>query len=150
MTLPHQPEARPSVLPAVIGLFLAGLLILALGFWTATRKNQDPPIPTVTLVRPSADTTVDGALTLEFRTGRKLSLQPAGWGSGRYHLHALVNGSERMPAPADIRSMGGDRYSWVLSALPDSAQIQLVWALPNHQRRSEGASRAIQVSRRLP
>ena len=131
---------RPSLLPAIIGISLAGALILVLGFWVSRRQPADDRQPEVHLLSPGSDTTTNGSVRLQFQTTRPLALQPTGWGAGRFHLHALVNGVERMPAAADIQSLPGGDYQWLLSDLPDSAQVQLVWALPSHQRLTEGAS----------
>ena len=121
---------RPSLLP----------LILVLGFWVSRRPPADDRQPEVRLLSPGADTTSDGSVRLQFQTTRPLELQPTGWGTGRFHLHALVNGVERMPAASDIQALPGGDYQWLLSDLPDSAQVQLVWALPSHQRLPQGAS----------
>jgi hypothetical protein len=139
------PNERPSALPAALGLALAALLILGLGLWTATRRKTDPGSPSVTVIQPARDTVVSHQLTLRFSSSLPLSLQPTGWGAGRYHLHALVNGQERMAAAADIRTLSDSTYEWQLADLPDSARIQLVWALPNHRRLTQGASRLIRV-----
>ena len=136
--------SRPSLLPAVIGLVLAGALILVLGFWTASRPERADH-PTVDLLQPARDTTVTGPLTLVFRTSQRLNMEPTGWGTGRHHIHVLANGIELMPAAADIRPVGNDRYEWVLTSLPDSVQLQLVWALPNHSRLTAGSSRSVLV-----
>ena len=138
---------RPSPLPAVIGIGLAGALILVLGFWVSRRQPADDRQPEVSLLSPGSDTTTDGSVRLQFQTTRPLVLQPTGWGAGRFHLHALVNGVERMPAASDIQPLPGGDYQWLLSDLPDSAQVQLVWALPSHQRLTEGAS-ALRLIRR--
>ena len=140
------PSGRPSALPAAIGVALAALAILGLGLWTASRP--DTAHPTVTLISPAQDTSVSGELALRFRSSRPLVLQPTGWGTGRYHLHVLVNGQERMPGPNDIRALDSDLYQWRLTDLPDSARVQLVWALPNHQRLAEGASHTVRVNSR--
>ena len=138
---------RPSLLPAIIGISLAGALILVLGFWVSGRPPADDGQPEVRLLSPGSDTTTDGAVLLQFQTTRSLALQPTGWGAGRYHLHAMVNGVERMPAAADIQALHDGGYQWLLSDLPDSAQVQLVWALPSHQRLTDGAS-ALRLIRR--
>jgi hypothetical protein len=101
----------------------------------------------VSLLSPGSDTTTNGSIRLHFQTTRPLVLQPTGWGAGRFHLHALVNGMERMPAAADIVALPDGGYQWLLSDLPDSARVQLVWALPSHQRLTEGAS-ALRLIRR--
>ena len=141
---PAAAPSRPSLTPAVIGIALAGALILVLGFWTARRPVRVGH-PQVDLLQPGRDTTVSGPLTLVFRSSQRLAMLPTGWGTGRHHVHVLANGVELMPAAADIRPLGNDRYAWVLAGLPDSAQLQLVWALPNHTRQAAGASRSVLV-----
>jgi hypothetical protein len=121
--------------------------VLVLGFWTAKRPDRADH-PQVDLLHPAGDTTVTGPLTLVFWTSQPLSMQPTGWGTGRHHVHVLANGVELMPAADDIRPLGNDRYAWVLANLPDSAQLQLVWALPNHTRLVEGSSRSVLVRTR--
>jgi hypothetical protein len=138
---------RPSLLPAVIGIGLAGVLILVLGFWVAQRPTAAGQQPEVRIISPAGDTTTDGTVTVRFSTSRPLELLPTGWGAGRYHLHALVNGIERMPAAHDIRPSPAGDYLWTLSDLPDSTELQLVWALPSHQQTGAGAS-AIHLIRR--
>jgi hypothetical protein len=134
----------------VIGFGLAGFLILGLGVWTAKRPPSARRTPQIQLLQPTRDTVISGALTLRFATDAALALQPAGWGTGRFHIHALVNGVEQMPAPTDIRAAGNREYIWTFSDLPDSAEVVLVWALPDHRRTSEGASHAIQVRAQRP
>jgi hypothetical protein len=142
------PGNRPSLLPAIIGISIAGALVLVLGFWIAGRPPAGDRRPDVRILAPSSDTTSDGRLLLEFETSQPLELQPTGWGTGRFHLHALVNGVERMPAANDIQARPRGNYSWLLSDLPDSAVVQLVWALPSHQRLTEGSSETRVVRRR--
>ncbi len=134
------PPTRPSLLPAAIGISVAGAVILVLGFWVSDRSPARNAYPSITILSPVSDTTISGALALDFETGTPIEPLPAGWGAGRYHLHALINGLERMPAPADIQALPNGRYRWTLSGLPDSAVVQLVWALPSHQRLAADAS----------
>jgi hypothetical protein len=142
---------RPSLLPVIIGISLAGALILVLGFWVSRRQPTSADQPRATLDSPARDTTITGPLQLEFRTEPPIRIQPTGWGTGRHHLHVLVNGVERMPAATDIEALGDTAYSWTLTGLPDSADVQLVWALPNHQRLTAGSSQPVRVhTRRRP
>jgi hypothetical protein len=145
---PVSNSRRPSLVPAVIGFAIAGVLILTLGFWTASRRISTRETPLITVLQPAQDTVISGDLTLRFASTIELAIQPAGWGSGRFHIHALVNGAERMPAPVDIQVVGDREYVWTLSALPASAEVQLVWALPDHRRTASGASGAILVRTR--
>lgn len=138
---------RPSIVPAVIGFGLGGLLILVVGLWTASRRAVPAVVPRITLLQPSRDTTISGDLILRFTSTLTLSQQTAGWGAGRHHLHALVNGTEVMPAPADVARTGPNEYAWTIRAIPDSARVQLIWALPNHRRLTAGASQTVQIRR---
>ncbi|MEX2281705.1 MAG: hypothetical protein WEE89_04360 [Gemmatimonadota bacterium] len=143
-------DQRPSLLPVIIGIGLAGALILGLGFWVARRPAAAGQQPEVRIISPAGDTTTDGSVTLRFATSRPLELVPTGWGAGRYHLHAMVNGVERMPAASAIRPLSAGDYQWTLSELPDSAEVQLVWALPTHQQTGAGSSARHLIRRDRP
>ncbi|MGH7470782.1 MAG: hypothetical protein ACRENP_22770, partial [Longimicrobiales bacterium] len=56
------PPQRSSLLPAIIGFLLAGVLIITLGFWTAARRGAAPESPVVTLLNPPLDFDLGGAL----------------------------------------------------------------------------------------
>ena len=145
MNAPIPTDQRPSLLPAVIGILLMGVVILVLGFWVSSRPASVAAHPTVTLISPSQDTSTAGPLTLRFTTSHELELLANGWGTGRYHLHAMMGSRELMPAAADIRR-AGEIYEWTLPAPDQSVQVQLVWSLQNHQRQSDGASRSITIT----
>lgn len=136
-------SGRTPLLPTLIGFGLAGALILLLGFWTAIRRAS--PEPTLILISPRQDTTVPGTLKVLFESNLTLRLQSTGWGSGRYHVHALLDSTELMPAAADIRSLGSNRYEWVLPAPRRPQRLQLIWALPNHARLGTGNSASIRI-----
>ena len=144
------PANRPSVVPAIIGIGLAALLMLALGLWVSQRAPAENRQPEVRIISPTGDTSTAGSVALVFETTRPLELLPTGWGVGRYHLHAMVNDVERMPAARDVQPLSESQYRWVLFNLPDSARVQLVWATPSHQRLTEGASAQPLIRRHQP
>ena len=141
------PPDRPSLLPIVIGFTLAGVFILALGFWAAHRSPGDSH-PTIRLLSPSRDTVARGTVTLRFHTSVPLHLQPTGWGAGRFHIHAMVNATELMPGAASIRGLGDRVYEWSIPAPDSAATLQLFWSLPNHARVPAGASQPIRIQPR--
>ena len=149
MTDPQAAD-RPSLVPIVLGFLLAGVALLALGFWAASRRAA--PIseshPSVVLRLPARDTVLDGPITLEFSTSRKLTLLPTGWGTGRYHLHALAGSRELMPGPGDIVSVRANIYRWTLPPISQTVEVRLIWALPNHSRVAGGSSHAVRISPR--
>ena len=138
-------DTPPSLLPVIVGFLLAGVALLVLGFWVANREPVDTT-PTLRLLSPARDTATAGPITLHFSTDRELTLQPTGWGSGRYHVHVLVGAVELMPGPSDIRPTGERTYAWSIPAVEDTATVQLVWSLPNHSRLPRGASNAIRIT----
>jgi hypothetical protein len=142
-------ESRRSPAPAVIGITVAALILLFLGLWRSRQKADQGPQLEITNL--TTDSLHEGSALLEFTSSVPMQILPTGgWGLGRFHAHAVVNGVERMPGPADIRHLAGERYDWVLHGLPDSANIVLVWALPNHTHLPEGRSQprvAMQVKK---
>jgi hypothetical protein len=135
---------RSQLFAAVIGFALAGTLILGLGFWVANRPTAS--LPALSLISPRHDTLVDGPLKVQFETNVTLRLQPTGWGSGRYHVHALLDSTELMPAAGDLKALGSNRYEWIMPAPQRPHRLQLVWALPNHARLATGSSAIIQIA----
>lgn len=120
--------------PAIIGFLIAGLLVLGLGFFgdrfTAGGDQQLPPL---TLVSPRSGDSVANPVMLQFRTPAQLELHSGmGWMAGELHLHAMVDGTEVMPAAADIRA-AGDGWEWQLPPLePGNRQVHLSWAGRHH------------------
>lgn len=146
MTTVRSPEQPAPLWPVVAGFLLAGSLLLGLGFWVAYRTPAPSGPPSLELIQPAGDTSVRGPLHVTFRTGRPLALHPTGWGAGRYHLHMLLDSSELMPAAADIRALGANRYTWRVAKPAQTVRLQLIWSLPNHSRVPTGASRAVRVT----
>ena len=146
MTAAPGPDSRPSLFPVVLGFVFAGILLLVIGFWAAQRQKNPPTEapPTLRLLSPAGDTAVTDTLTIQFETGAPLRLGPAGWAAGRYHLHALLDSVELMPAASDIRQLPHGPYIWTIKqAGPGS--LQLIWALPNHARLTENATQPIRL-----
>jgi hypothetical protein len=131
------------LLPVVLGFTLAGGLILLLGFF-ATRRQADVPLA-LTIRSPARDTLVDGPLRLLFESSLPLRLQSTGWGSGRYHVHVLLDSIELMPGATDIKAVGRGLYEWLIPAPATEHRLQLIWALPNHARVSIGSSQVIRI-----
>ena len=141
-------DPKPSLVPIIIGFVLAGVFILGLGFWVSRRQPRDAQVPEIRLLTPATDTTIAGPITVRFQTEADLKLQSTGWGAGRYHLHALLDSTELMPAAADIAPAGDGTFTWTLPAIAAPSALQLKWSLPNHQRLDEGASRVVRISPR--
>ena len=139
-------EPRPSLAPVIIGISLAAFTLLGLGLWVSQRDPR-PTHPSITLISPAADTVSADSITLVFETSVPLTLQPTGWGAGRYHLHAVAGNVELMPGAAQIKPISGNRYNWTIPPVASATPIQLMWSLPNHRRLSQGASHQVTVSR---
>jgi hypothetical protein len=140
----NQRDSRTPLYPVVIGFALAGVLILALGFWVARRPDR--VAPRVVLISPAGDTAIAGPLELYFESSIPLQLTHTGWGNGPHHLHALIDSVEVMAAASDLRPAGDRRYRWTLTRIERPVTVQLVWALPNHGRLTTGASQVVRVS----
>lgn len=141
-----EPHVTP-LMPAVVGFVLAGALVLLLGFWVASRPPRVHP--QLALLAPRQDTVLHGPIRVQFQTSLPLRLQATGWGSGSYHVHALLDSTELMPAAADLRAIGPNQYEWVLPALEKPQRLQLVWALPNHARLPMGSSSTVRIAPRI-
>ncbi|HEX2092689.1 MAG TPA: hypothetical protein VHG28_09820 [Longimicrobiaceae bacterium] len=134
-----------STRDTVFGVVGGAAVFLALLFALLGRADtgaEGPPPPPVTVLRPAAREIFSGPVTLEFRTPEELRPGAGGWlAGGRYHLHALVDGTERMPGPGDVQPLGGNRYRWVLPALPPGEhRVRLRWAGPDHVPLQAGGS----------
>jgi len=141
-----EPDAAPSLLPVVLGFAFAGILLLAVSFWAA-RRQKNPPAetpPALTLLSPVRDTVPGETLTIRFQTGAPLRLGPAGWAAGHFHLHALLDSVELMPAAADIRQTPEGSYTWTITPVRPGT-FQLIWALPNHTGLTENATQPIRL-----
>ena len=143
----NQTQTRtPSPMPVIVGIIMCGAVILTLGWCT---KGIRPPdlTPSVTMLEPSADTTTGAELHLVFKPKPGLELLPTGWGTGSYHLHAVLAGVELMPAAADITPRDDSTFVWRVPVPPGTNWLQLVWAGTNHGRIDIGASDSVRVTR---
>jgi hypothetical protein len=134
--------ARASVVPQIVGILIAGLVVLAIGLWLGRRPvGPAEGLLQIELVRPSAGDTVVGNARIEFRTKARLTKAPEGWRAGRLHLHALVDGVELMPGAADITRIGDGAFVWQLPQLrAGEHEIALRWSAPDHRPVDEGAT----------
>lgn len=144
------------LIPLIGGL---GILMVAAGIVVGTVQALRPApatalpdggAPALAIVAPAAGDTVDSPVTLRFTAGDRLALGPMGWASDQLHLHAYVNGTEVMPAAADIEEEADGVFRWTLPVPPGSAQIQLRWAGMSHGAIEDGASAPVPVVVRRP
>ena len=73
---------------------------------------------------------------VRFTSAQPIELRASGWGTGRLHLHAWVDGVEHMPAAADIRALDGNTYVWTLSNIQPSMtrlRLYLAWSDAAHR-----------------
>lgn len=133
--------ARP-MMPVIVAFLVGGALLLALGLWVNGRKNEPRSGPAALhIVAPAAGAEVTRPLEVLFQTDAPLALAPMGWNAAGYHLHAMVDGAERMPGAADVTALGSGRFRWTVTGVaPGDHQLQLVWARPDHRSIPEGAS----------
>lgn len=139
-------ESKPLT-PKILGFLVAGALLIAVSLWVGDRRGtaaaRTGPAPLV-VSQPAADTTVSEPLVVEFATTAPLRLTLAGWQADSYHLHALVDGAQRMPAANDITDLGGGRFRWTLGSVgPGPHDLRLIWARPDHRSVPEGASEVV-------
>jgi hypothetical protein len=132
---------------AAAGFILAGAVIIGLG--TVGRWRQQPPpddVPPLRILEPASGDSVDGPLVVHFRTPAELRLDPRlGWIAGDLHLHLAVDGTEIMPAAADITDTGDGTFAWrVAGTRPGPVRLHLTWAGPDH-RRIDGPADTIRI-----
>jgi hypothetical protein len=85
-------------------------------------------------------------VSLVFRTSATIQPDPSGWAAGEFHLHAAIDGAERMAAPGEIQRLGGNLYRWQLGTLyPGRRSIRLFWATPDHRAAPGGDSVVVRV-----
>lgn len=139
-----RPDGPKPLTPKLLGFLVAGALLIAVSLWIGDRRVAAPASsgPARLLVsRPAPDATVAQPLVVEFATTAPLRLTPAGWQADTYHLHALVDGAERMPGANDITDLGGGRFRWTFGTVGVGPhELRLVWARPDHRSVPEGAS----------
>lgn len=128
-----------------------GILMVAAGIVVATvqalRHDEvtTPPgdVPAIMLLAPESGDTVDAPIAVRFRAGERLALGPMGWASDDLHLHAYVDGTEVMPAAADITPQSDGTFVWHVPAIPGEHALELGWAGMQHGALAEGASREV-------
>src|SRR5690606_29054935 len=92
-----------------------------------------PPVG-LEIMAPVDGAEVNRPLEIVFRTEAPISVQPGGWGTGGYHLHADLSGIEVMPGPQDIRQREDGAYTWVVSgASPGELSVRLLWSDAAHR-----------------
>lgn len=146
---------RRTVADRLLGAVGIGLVVLAVVFLfvgegddgAAAEPASVPPPPVVTLHRPADGEAVSGAFPVEFETGAEMREGPSGWvADGYYHLHAMIDGSELMAAPGQVRRLGGGRYRWTLPPLPPGEhRVRLQWSGPDHRTIAGGGSPEVRV-----
>lgn len=119
-------------------------VVLALFFFVAGEADagaDTAPPPPITVLAPRG-VPVSGSFSIVFETPARMERDAAGWlAEGRYHLHAMVGGTELMAAPADVQPMGGGRYRWTLPGLPPGEhRVRLQWAGTDHRTLQQGGS----------
>jgi hypothetical protein len=142
------PAGPSGTLPAIIGLALAGIGILALGLWLGTRERV-PAVPALTLVTPAAGEAVDRPLVLVFDVSpTRLRIGPGGWGVGTLHIHAWIDEREFMPAAADIEYIGSPaRYRWVIDGVePGERTARVGWSDAQHRPVAAGMSDTVRFT----
>jgi hypothetical protein len=139
-------SSRLVTLVGGLGIFMvaAGILIGAVNMF-GPRTDLSSGVPSLVLIEPQAGDTVDSPVVLRFTAGNDLALGGMGWASNDLHLHAYVDGTEIMPAAADIRDAGDGTFFWTLPVESGSRTVQLRWAGMDHGDLDVGASRAIEV-----
>ncbi len=141
-----------SLRDRVLGIAGGAMLVAALAVLVAGGPGDDGqavagvPSPLV-LISPVDGAAVAGPVELVFTaSGADLAPNPTGWGAEGFHVHAELDGVERMPAMADIRRMG-DRYAWTLADPPTGAiTVRLLWSDSRHRPVPDGASEAVTVT----
>lgn len=144
---PQSETRRSSRLVPLVGalgviMIAAGILI---GAVNALRPEPGAGAPSLVLIAPADGDTVASPVGLRFTAGNELSLGPMGWTSNDLHLHAWLDGTEVMPAAADIRDAGDGTFLWTLDAEPGARTLQLRWAGMDHGDLDAGASRSIGI-----
>ncbi len=141
-----------SLRDRVLGIVGGAMLVAALAVLVAGAPGDDGqaiagvPAPLV-LVSPVDGDAVSGPVELVFTaSGADLAPNPTGWGAEGFHVHAELDGVERMPAMADIRRTD-DRYAWMLADPPaGEITVRLLWSDSRHRPVPDGASEAVTVT----
>lgn len=144
---PAAPFAPPPRLKSdlVFGAVAVAAIVLAVVFFVAGERDAGAdvaPPPRITVVEPRSGAMVTGPFAIVFETPARMARDSTGWvAEGRYHLHAMVGGTELMAGAADVQPLGGGRYRWSVPGLPPGEhRMRLQWAGPDHRTLREGGS----------
>jgi hypothetical protein len=151
MTYP--PETSDSVTGRIVAFVVAGLFVLLLGFWVASRQPADarPGPPELHILEPGESDVVGRPVLLRFRTTAPLEIGRGGWGAGPFHVHVHVDDREIMPGADDIVPLGNAEYRWTLSHIePGTRTLRLTWSDAAHRVLTEGASAPLRITVREP
>jgi hypothetical protein len=139
---------RPNFLPVIIGIALTCVLLGALGYLANRRsKVQNEPPPSLGITSPAPGMATDSPLVIRFTSSHPLDLRASGWGHDNFHVHAVVNGTEVMPAAADIVRADSQHYEWTIAGIPrGSATYYLAWADQAHRPLRQGATDTVRFT----
>ena len=139
---------RRNVVPVVIGLALTSLFLLLLAYLANARRNAERfAVPAITILAPTDGAAVDSPLVVRFSSSQPIELRASGWGYRTFHLHALVNGIQHMPAATDLVAEDSAHYRWTLQAVSrGAAELYIAWADQAHRPLAKGGSDTLQVT----
>lgn len=150
--IPAESRKAPRTVPdRVLGWSGGALIVAAIYVLVASATggggSAAAEIPALELISPGDNEEVSLPMEIRFRTENSLSVQPGGWGSGGYHLHAELSGREVMPGPEDIRRRPDGSYAWTLAGVQRGAiSLRLFWSDAMHRPVLEGSSRAARIT----
>ncbi len=132
-----RPESAPLTLPDRLLGFIGGAMIAAaiglLLFSGIRSDGAGPQPPALRLVSPGDGDIVQAPLTLTFLSEVPLTPGPGGWGTGEYHVHAMIDNVEVMAGPSDVVRGTDGHYRWTIPAAgPGKKSIRLFWSDANH------------------
>lgn len=98
----------------------------------ATATTELPPLR---IVAPAAGARVGPNIVLEFETAADLEKMTMGSTSLGVHLHLDIDGTALMPAMADLKQVGKNRYRYVfdLPAAPGPHVLGVYWSDASHR-----------------
>jgi len=139
-------SSRLITLVAGLGIFMvaAGILVGAIDMF-GPRTDLSLGVPSLVVIEPGAGDTIASPAVIRFTAGNDLALGGMGWASNDLHLHIYVDGTEIMPAAADIQDAGDGTFLWTLPVEPGTRTLQLKWAGLDHGDLDVGASREVEV-----
>lgn len=135
--------------PLILGFLFAGAALLGMGMCTSAIQQRSPrgdvAVPDLMLLAPAPAGIVTDSLVVRFRTTAPLRLTPHGWAADDLHPHILLDGTEYMAGPGDIRT--GDEagvFSWRLPLpAPGEHTLLLTWAGMHHGTVGDTTGRTI-------